>query len=44
MKIEEDCGTCNGVGEVPDGRDSDGNQKWKQCGTCHGNGTVTKTV
>lgn len=38
MKIEEDCGTCNGVGEV------NKNGEWTTCGTCHGTGTVTKTV
>lgn len=38
MEIEKTCGTCSGVGEVPDGKGD-----WKTCGTCKGNGTVTET-
>jgi hypothetical protein len=38
MKVERDCGTCSGVGEVPDGKGGG----WKTCGTCKGTGIVVE--
>ena len=38
LKVEQDCSTCNGTGEVYNG------SEWVTCGSCGGSGTITVEV